>query len=124
MLALIWNVDQQGSSFLPQRGFQGSTMPLGMYGMNSGFNTLYQGGMPQTVSGKGKGKEIDFEAAFAQVSESLTSSQNTTSGITEVKDDIADIEDALKATTLSDGVEGTEFRKFVDRFSNVPLPLN
>ena len=68
-----------------QSGLYGRSMPLGMssYGMNMG--------MPQMSmnQSKGKGREIDFDAAFAQVHASLAN-QVEGARITEVTDEEAE----------------------------------
>lgn len=73
------------------------------YGVNSTFSAMNQG--------KGKGKEVDFEAAFAQFSESLESVGQQTSRIEEVRDDVADITDALKGVTVEE--TETDFQRYV-----------
>ncbi|KAM6502067.1 hypothetical protein JOM56_002044 [Amanita muscaria] len=69
-----------------------SMSPAGMY--NAGWPGLYTStNLDMGIQGKGKGKsrEIDFEAAFDQVTASLASTQLNTSRIEEVKenDDVA-----------------------------------
>lgn len=56
---------------------------------------------PQVISDyKGKGKEADFEAAFAQAAASFTS----TSKIEEVNDDVVDsLQETLEQAQLDDG---------------------
>jgi len=64
--------------------------------------------------GKGKLRESDFEAAFAQAAASVSPLQEQeTAKIVEVKDDVADIEEALKETKLDDGDPQTnaEFKR-------------
>lgn len=63
--------------------------------------------------GKGKSREIDFEAAFAQVDQDLSTTQSAR--IVEL-DDTADLAEALKQTSLGDDVDeqtapiGTDFK--------------
>lgn len=71
---------------------------------------------PQSVAnGKGKGREIDFEAAFAQVAESLES-QRPSARIEEL-DDTADLAAAMARTDLDahdpikeEDLMGTDFK--------------
>jgi peroxin-5 len=78
---------------------------MGIYGMNMGPNIF--GGLNSNYNvasnqGKGKGKtrDADFEAAFAQVAASLPPVQAETSRIVEVDSGVTDIEAALRSTTL------------------------
>jgi len=94
----------------------GGTMPVTMYGANNvahhGLNANFN-----VVEGKGKGKsrEADFEAAFAQIAASLTPAQAEVSGLAEVEDGVTDIEESLKNVSLdvseSDVERGTDFQK-------------
>lgn len=106
--------DQQRPLYMAQSGSYGSSMPMNMYGMNSGFNP-YQSMNSSVVETKGKGKEVDYEAAFAQIAASLLPGQTSTSGIVEVVDGVSEIENTLKGTTLDSSEEelGTEFRQSV-----------
>jgi hypothetical protein len=74
----------------------GNSMPVGAFVMV----------MPSTQylnypGVKGKAKEIDFEAAFAQLDESISSSHHQSSGIEEV-DTTQQVQEALLNTTLED----------------------
>ncbi|KAF8070667.1 hypothetical protein FPV67DRAFT_1035722 [Lyophyllum atratum] len=113
---------RQRQSYMPQMGSYGTAMPAGMY---SGFNS-YQAMNSITVSdakGKGKAKEVDFEAAFAQVAASLSSAQETTSGIVEVENSVSGLEDAMKGASL-DSIEevGTDFKKVWENLQDSDLP--
>lgn len=74
--------------------------PTMQYGSNPNFSIVNQG--------KGKGKEADFEAAFAQVAASLSPIEAQTSRVEEVDDSITDIEEALKNVSFKSEVEGDE----------------
>lgn len=114
--------DQQGPSYIPPIGAYGNPMSMGMYGMNmnssmyQGVNAGYDISADQS-KGKGKSREADFEAAFAQVAASLSSAQAETSRIVEVEDGVNDIEEALKNASLKSGEGqaeyGTDFKKWV-----------
>ncbi|KAF8894083.1 peroxisome targeting signal receptor [Infundibulicybe gibba] len=116
------------SEYQPQRSFvpsnmYGSSMPMGMYG-----GGMHQMGLNVAIDqgkGKGKSREADFEAAFAQVAASLTP-QTETSRIVEVEDGITDIEEALKNISLkaeeNEGEHGSDFRRVWDHLQNSDLP--
>ena len=75
-----------------------------MYG--GGYNPAVGTPLQMTDKGKGKGKEIDFEAAFAEATASF-SSQADSGRIVEVKDDVADLANTLQETNLTgDGAQG------------------
>ncbi|KAG5647025.1 hypothetical protein DXG03_001395 [Asterophora parasitica] len=111
---------QQRPAYMNPMGSYGPSMPIGMY---SGFNNMYTG-MNITISdgkGKGKAKEVDFEAAFAQVAASLTPAQETTSGIVEVEDGVTGLEDAMKEASL-EGVDASDFKNVWQDLQNGDLP--
>lgn len=94
-------------------GSYASPMPMGMYTMSppamqygSNFSIVNQG--------KGKGREADFEAAFAQVAASLGPIETQTSRVEEVDAGVTDIEDALKNVSLNSEEEedGTDFKRY------------
>lgn len=78
-----------------------------------------------TVSdqGKGKAREADFEAAFAQIAESFGPKEAQTSRIEEVDDTVATLEEALKNATLK-GDEGGEFGTDFQKYVQNPHPQN
>ena len=80
--------------------------PTMQYGRNPSFSIVNQG--------KGKGREADFEAAFAQVAASLSPIEAQTSRVEEVDDGIANIEDNLKNVSFKSEVEEdeTDFRGY------------
>jgi hypothetical protein len=91
------------------------------YGTNGNFNIMDQG------KGKGKSREADFEAAFAQITASL---QEQTSRIEEVKDDVDGITSNIERTKLDDekvSESETGFKKYVNTFlgscENVQLAI-
>lgn len=95
---------------------------VAMYGNYVPHNNLFaMGGLPLTqnytlpiagsVEGKGKSREADFDAAFAQAAAFLPSQEAGTSGIVEVNDGVTDIEEALKSTTLKDHTIEPDFRR-------------
>ncbi len=93
-------------------GMYGSSNP--MYGMSGGMAYGMYPNIAIADQGKGKGKsrEADFEAAYAQVAASL---QGQTSHIEEIKDDVADLNEAMEKAKLDDvqeldGAE-TDFKK-------------
>ncbi|OSC97435.1 peroxisome targeting signal receptor [Trametes coccinea BRFM310] len=99
-------------------GLYGRSMPIGM--------SSYAMGMPQMGmdAGKGKGKEIDFDAAFAQFTASYAG-QADSARITEVDDQAVDqLADSLQEADLEkeQGVEGTDFQTVWDQLQNSDLP--
>ena len=86
--------------------------------MGSGY--MYGGGFspsvgtPLQMTDKGKGKEIDFEAAFAEATASF-SSQADSGRIVEVKDDVADLANTLQETNLAENGEADagDFKSYV-----------
>lgn len=83
------------------------------YGMNMGSNALQSYNVvSDSVKGKGKGREADFEAAFAQAAASLSSAQTEKSRIVEVDAGVTDIEEALKSTNLDDKVKDINFKRY------------
>jgi hypothetical protein len=102
---------------------------MGMYRVNPGLS-MHQGMNTIAVEGKGKGREreADFEAAFAEVAASLTSAQSETSRIVEVEEGITNLEDVVKSLSLNpaEGEEyGTDFKTSVeplDRVISILMP--
>lgn len=93
---------------MQQSGLYARGMPMGMstYGM----------GIPQMSvdQGKGKAREIDFDAAFAQVHASLASSARITEVTDETVDRLAnDLQDATLAVEQEHVLEDTEFKQYV-----------
>ncbi|KAF5380594.1 hypothetical protein D9615_004619 [Tricholomella constricta] len=110
---------QQRPSYMSSMGSYGTSMPMGMY---SGFN-MYPGMNATMSEGKGKAKQVDFEAAFAQVAASLTPAQETISRIVEVEDGVTEIEDAVRGVSLDTTEEdSTDFKKVWDDLQNSELP--
>jgi peroxin-5 len=94
-------------------GYNGQLMPMSMYRMNPALN-MYQGNYVNNavseVKGKGKEREVDFEAAFAQAAASLSPDQTDTS----IEDSVADISNVLDNTSLGNETENNgEFRQSV-----------
>ena len=84
----------------------------------------YNMGMPQMSvdQGKGKGKQIDFDAAFAQMMASLPATQTEGARIEEVDDEgVAKISGQLADATLGDTAEegglGNDFQTYVPPLS-------
>ena len=88
-------------------------MPMGMYAMSP--PTMQYGSNFSIVNqGKGKGREADFEAAFAQAAASFGPIETQTSRVEEFNDSVTDIEDALKNVSFNSEEEedGTDFREY------------
>ena len=93
--------------------FQTPYMSSGMYG--AGAMGMYSGmamnsGMAQSMDkGKGKSREIDFEAAFAQMAEALEANPLESAKIEEL-DDTADLAAAMARTNVDqEEVKAAEF---------------
>jgi peroxin-5 len=100
---------QQQPSYMSSLGSYASPIPRGIYSMSP--PTMQYGNNPNFSilnQGKGKSKEADFEAAFAQVAASLNPIEAQTSGVEEVDDSIADIEETLKNVSFKSDVEEDE----------------
>lgn len=95
--------------------------PMGMYDIGIGpqFNS-----MPEVAVGKGKGRlrEEDFEAAFAEVTASMANSSVTeTARIAEISGDAANMLEAAMHNVSADDIEtldssvkyGTDFQTYV-----------
>lgn len=83
------------------------TMNSGMYGMGGmqyGMNPSLQ-----IAQGKGKGKsrEEDFEAAFAQAAASLTAVEP----VEDADGGVASLENAMKEASLESKEQGSDFRE-------------
>lgn len=78
-------------------GLYGGSIPYGMLGssVNASLDPL-QG----IDKGKGKSKEIDFDAAFAQAAASVISTQTENARIVEVDESISNLADSLQDTRL------------------------
>ncbi|KAF8973077.1 hypothetical protein BDZ97DRAFT_1900894 [Flammula alnicola] len=107
----------------------GGSMPMGMYGMGMNAPSMQYGTAANFTAvdqGKGKAREADFEAAFAQIVESLGPAEAQSSRIEEVDDDITTIEEALKNASLKageeDGEHSLDFQKVWDQLQNSDLP--
>jgi peroxin-5 len=90
-------------------GLYGNPMSMGMYS-----RSMEQNPFSANLSldqGKGKGKQADFEAAFAEYASPVAETHAETSRIEEVDDDIQNIAESLKNTSLESTIEqgGTDF---------------
>ncbi|PFH53854.1 hypothetical protein AMATHDRAFT_136767 [Amanita thiersii Skay4041] len=105
---LVQNAGQQQSipmqaasqipTHFPQSGLHGPRPPMWMYG--SSPNTMTNYALRDENKGKGKSRQVDFEAAFDQIAAYLATTQPTTSRLQEVKDDVHELETAMENTTL------------------------
>jgi len=119
---------QQPASF-HQSAYQSSYMGGQMYGgvpMNMYSSPMSMNNMNATASldkGKGKSREIDFEAAFAEVTKNLGPSEAETARIVEL-DDTADLAEALGSTSLEDAAPpvGSDFKAVWDQLQNSDMP--
>ncbi|KAF5393344.1 hypothetical protein D9757_000793 [Collybiopsis confluens] len=112
----------QMASFRPQAGMHASYMPHpGMFMAGPPLMQNFSASIADLGKGKGKAREADFEAAFAQVAASFPQ-ESGTSRIIEVEHGVTDIDEALKSTRLQDSTAGTDFRRVWDQLQNSDAP--
>ncbi|KAJ3803231.1 hypothetical protein GGU11DRAFT_834398 [Lentinula aff. detonsa] len=105
---------QQMPSYMPQVGMYGNYMTSNnLFAMGPSMQSYVP---PITDLGKGKGKsrEADFEAAFAQAAASLPLQENVKSGIVEV----TDIEETLKSISLQSNTTESESTRVLDHYQD------
>lgn len=98
-------------------------MPFNMY--NNVYSNPAPGQPLELSKGKGKARDIDFEAAFAQVDQSLSTEEHTAASEQEASrfaefDDTADLSEAMQRASVqeTDGVPlGSDFKTYVCRYS-------
>ncbi|KAI0732088.1 peroxisome targeting signal receptor [Fomitopsis betulina] len=112
---------------------QSSYMQSSMYRPMMGSGYMYGSGyspavgIPLQMTDKGKGKDIDFEAAFAEATASF-SNQADSGRIVEVKDDVADLADVLQEANITerDGTQGEanagDFKSIWDQMQSSDIP--
>ncbi|KAH8107237.1 peroxisome targeting signal receptor [Cristinia sonorae] len=108
--------------------YQSSYMGSRMYGgipMNM-FSTPMNMTTTAVDKGKGKSREIDFEAAFAEVTQSLGPSEAEMARIVEL-DDTADLQEAMSGVSLESIVDsqppvGADFKTVWDQLQNSDMP--
>jgi peroxin-5 len=84
----------------------GMGMGMGMYGPAMAHQ------FPAQINGKGKSREADFEAAFAQIVADHPQTQGQTARIEEVQDGVTGLEETLEKTQLEDKDDSTtEFKR-------------
>ncbi|KAJ6594164.1 hypothetical protein B0H19DRAFT_1012254 [Mycena capillaripes] len=111
---------QQRPSYMSSLGQYGSPMGMGM-GMGMGmYGPAMSQQFPAQMNGKGKSREADFEAAFAQIVADHPQAQAQTARIEEVQDGATGLEEALGQTQLDDG--STDFKRVWDQLQNSDLP--
>ncbi|KAF9501922.1 peroxisome targeting signal receptor [Pleurotus eryngii] len=115
--------DGQQRSYPSSFGMYGGAMPARMYGIGMGSSMMpnYQGMQEIPAQGKGKAREADFEAAFAQAAESMFTQAESSARIVEVDADVASVEEALKGATLEDKEE-SDFKRVWDHLQDSDLP--
>ncbi|KAJ6587168.1 hypothetical protein DFH09DRAFT_1142802 [Mycena vulgaris] len=108
---------QQRPSYMASLGQYGGAMPMGMYGPGM----AQMNGFPVQMNGKGKSREADFEAAFAQIAAAHPQTEAQTARIEEVEDGATGLEETLSATKIEDH-DTTEFKRVWDQLQNSDLP--
>ncbi|KAJ7924984.1 hypothetical protein B0H13DRAFT_1171317 [Mycena leptocephala] len=114
---------QQRPSYMSSLGQYGSPMTMGM-GMGMGmYGPAMAHQFPAQINGKGKSREADFEAAFAQIVADHPQTQGQTARIEEVQDGVTGLEETLEKTQLEDKDDSTtEFKRVWDQLQNSDLP--
>ncbi|KIK67167.1 hypothetical protein GYMLUDRAFT_69359 [Collybiopsis luxurians FD-317 M1] len=113
----------QTASYMPQTGMYGNYMPRpNMFMAGPPLMQNYSAPITDLGKGKGKSREADFEAAFAQAAASIPPQESTSSRIVEVDDGVTDLDEAFKSTTLQDPVAGADFRRVWDHLQNSDAP--
>ncbi|KAG1746141.1 hypothetical protein EDB19DRAFT_1631836 [Suillus lakei] len=117
--------DTQRQQFIGSHGMYGS--PMGLYG-NMG-QPFFQGFNATPLSadaskGKGKAREADYEAVFAQYAASLQNPQEPTSRIVELDDNATTLEQAMENVKLGDSELKTngDFKDIWDHLQNSDIP--
>ncbi|KAJ7188062.1 hypothetical protein C8R46DRAFT_1053535 [Mycena filopes] len=113
---------QQRPSYMSSMGQYGNPMGMSM-GMGMGMG-MYGPGMtnqfqPQQTNGKGKNREADFEAAFAEIVAAQTQAQ--TARIEEVQDGATGLEETLENAKLEDA-SAPDFKRVWDQLQTSDLP--
>lgn len=117
--------ETQRQQFIGSHGMYGT--PMGLYGnvgqpFFQGFNAA-----PLSIDaskGKGKAREADYEAAFAQYAASLQNQQESTSRIVELDDNTATLDQAMENIKLGDSELKTngDFKDAWDHLQNSDMP--
>ncbi|KAG6889413.1 hypothetical protein C0992_005270 [Termitomyces sp. T32_za158] len=110
---------QHRTTYMNPIGSYGTSLPMAM---SFGFMQPSLNVSDAIGKGKGKAREVDFEAAFAQVAASLSPVQETVSGIVEIPDGVTELEDAVKTVSLESSTAETDFRQVWDHLQNSDLP--
>ncbi|KAG2119923.1 uncharacterized protein F5147DRAFT_665963 [Suillus discolor] len=117
--------ETQRQQFIGSHGMYGT--PMGLYG-NMG-QPFFQGFNATPLSadankGKGKAREADYEAAFAQYAASLQNQSESASRIVELDDNTATLEQAMKNVKLGDTELKTngDFKDVWDHLQNSDIP--
>ncbi|KAJ7045695.1 hypothetical protein C8F04DRAFT_1065827 [Mycena alexandri] len=109
---------QQRPSYMPSMGQYGRPMGMGM-SMGMYGPTMTNQFQAKPMNGKGKSREADFEAAFAQIA--AAQAQVETARIEEVQDGATGLEEALEQTKIEDA-SAPEFKRVWDQLQNSDLP--
>jgi peroxin-5 len=97
---------QPHTSFMPSMNMYNTPMSSGMYGMGMqqyGYNP----GMQMLDKGKGKSREADFEAAFAQIAASFPQESSSK----EQDDGLEKLEESLKDASLDGEISEADVKK-------------
>ncbi|CCM01916.1 uncharacterized protein FIBRA_03988 [Fibroporia radiculosa] len=139
-----WSAEFGRASGMPAQGpAPGASMQRQEYSQTSRMSPAFYGGAMQSYmypsamgnvgipplvaqQGKGKGKEIDFEAAFAQATASFATEHAGSARIVEVEDSTDDLTERLQESRLEGGGDsleyGTDFQTVWENLRNSGLP--
>lgn len=117
--------ETQRQQFVGSHGMYGTSM--GLYGnmgqpVFQGFNAIPLSA--DASKGKGKAREADYEAAFAQYAASLQNQSESTSRIVELDDNAVTLEQAMENVNLGDTELKTngDFKDVWDHLQNSDIP--
>ncbi|KAJ7268818.1 hypothetical protein B0H12DRAFT_1252171 [Mycena haematopus] len=110
---------QQRPSYMSSIGQYGSPMGMGM--AMATYSPAMGNQFPAQINGKGKSREADFEAAFAEIV--AAQMQPESARIEQVEEGATGLEGPLEKTQLDDkDGSTTEFKRVWDQLQNSDLP--
>ncbi|KAJ2917783.1 hypothetical protein MD484_g2622, partial [Candolleomyces efflorescens] len=107
---------QPHTTFMPSINMYNTGMASGMYGM--GMQYGYNPGAQMLDKGKGKSREADFEAAFAQIAASFPQE----SSAKEQDDGLEKLDESLKAASIDGEISEADVKKVLNDLQQSELP--
>ncbi|KAI0793191.1 peroxisome targeting signal receptor [Abortiporus biennis] len=121
--ALAQHTMTQGPETFQPSYMQGRMYGGGMMPMNMSMYSNFSPPLEMSDKGKGKSRDVDFEAAFAEFDKSLASTNQAQSArIEEVNDSLEQLENAMKDATLKDEEGTPDFKAVWDQLQNSDIP--